>query len=237
MTEIDFTGFLLAHKCMRREYGRLAEATHQPRDVRQQALIEEQIAVTLSVLHHHHAEEDDWLWPILRERAPTVRLALERLEAQHAQIDPLIATAADTSRPLPERAPVLAELDEAINTHLDEEERLILPLAAAHISAEEWDAFGQRALASIPRRYMPIVLGWVSSEATPQEWAPVRQMLPRLVRILAQAYWVPAYAKRRRRLYPSLSKLPGQRWGLGSLRRRVGRPRRKTSTKPAPTRW
>lgn len=48
---------------------------------------------------------------------------------------------------------------------------------------------------------MPIVLGWVSSEATSQEWLPVRQMLPRLVRILAQVFWIPAYAKRRRRLY------------------------------------
>ncbi|MGA9311476.1 MAG: hypothetical protein WBV74_14035 [Pseudonocardiaceae bacterium] len=85
--------------------------------------------------------------------------------------------------------------------HFDEEERVILPLSSAHISAEEWDAFGERALASIPRRYMPIVLGWVSSEATSQEWLPVRQMLPRLVRILAQVFWIPAYAKRRRRLY------------------------------------
>lgn len=80
--------------------------------------------------------------------------------------------------------------------------QLILPLSTAHISAEEWDAFGQRALASIPRQYMPIVLGWVSSEATPQEWASVKQLVPRPVRILAQAFWVPAYAKRRRRLYP-----------------------------------
>lgn len=202
MTEIDSTGFLLAHKCMRREYGRLAEAARDPRDVGRQALIEDQIAVTLSVLHHHHSEEDSWLWPTLRVRAPVASPALDRLDAQHAQIDPLIAAAANTSRPLSMRAPILAELHEAINLHLDEEERLILPLSAAHISAEEWDAFGQRALASIPRRYMPIVLGWVASEATPQEWMPVQQMLPRLVRILARAFWVPAYAKRRRRLYP-----------------------------------
>ncbi|MGH3899183.1 MAG: hemerythrin domain-containing protein [Pseudonocardiaceae bacterium] len=202
MTEIDFTGFLLAHKCMRHEYGRLADAARHPRGVGYQALIEKHIAVTLSVLHHHHAEEDNWLWPTLRERAPAASPALDRLEAQHTQIDPLVTAAADTSRPLPERALVLAELHDAINAHLEEEERLILPLAAAHISAEEWDAFGQRALASIPHRYLPIVLGWVSSEATIQEWAQMQQMLPRLVRILAQAFWVPAYTKRRRRLYP-----------------------------------
>jgi hypothetical protein len=191
MTEIDFTGFLLAHKCMRREYSRLAEAARHPRGVRHQALIEEHIAVTLSVLHHHHAEEDNWLWPTLRERAPAARPSLDRLEAQHTQLDSL-----------PMRAPVFAELHEAINAHFDEGEQLILPLGTAHVSAEEWEAFGQRALASIPRRYMPVVLGWVSSEATPPERTLVRQMLPWPMRILAQALWVPAYAKRRRRLYP-----------------------------------
>jgi hypothetical protein len=31
MAEINFTGFLLAHKCMRREYGWLAEAIPERR--------------------------------------------------------------------------------------------------------------------------------------------------------------------------------------------------------------
>ncbi|MDQ4104290.1 MAG: hemerythrin domain-containing protein [Actinomycetota bacterium] len=207
MSEIDFTGFLLAHKCMRREYGRLAQAARHPRDASHETLIEEQIAVTLSLLHHHHAEEDSWLWPTLRARAPQAVPALDRLEAQHTEIDPLITTAADTTRPLPQRAGILTQLHEALNAHLDEEERVVLPLCTAHVSAEEWDAFGQRALASIPRQQLPIVLGLVSYEASPAEWARVQQMLPRLVRILLTVLWAPGYAKRRRRLYqqPQLS--------------------------------
>ena len=202
MTEIDFTGFLLAHKGMRREYHRLAAAARHPRDLKHEGLIEEQIAVTLNLLHHHHAAEDGWLWPTLRQRAPAASPDLDRLEAQHTQIDPLIATAVDTSRSLSERAPVLAQLHEAINTHLDEEEQLILPLSTMHISADEWDAFGQRALASIPRQHMPNVLGWLSTEATPEQWARIEQMLPRLVRVLSKVHWIPAYLKRERRLYP-----------------------------------
>jgi hypothetical protein len=106
------------------------------------------------------------------------------------------------------RATVLAELQRAINAHLDEEERLILPLSSAHLSAEEWDAFGERALASIPRRYMPIVLGWVSSEATSQEWAPVRQMLPRLVRSWPRPSGFPPTPSAVVACTRSLSKLP-----------------------------
>lgn len=58
MATIDFT-----------EYGRLAEIASHPRDARPEALIEEQLAVTLSVLHHHHIEEDAWLWPWGRQVA------------------------------------------------------------------------------------------------------------------------------------------------------------------------
>lgn len=161
---------------MRREYGRLAEIANHPCDARRQALIEEQLAVTLSVLHHHHTEEDAWLWPTLRERAPDASDALDRLEAQHSQVDPLIAVAGDVSRPLPLRAPALAQLHEAINFHLDDEERVVLPLSAHYITAQEWDDFGARALAAIPRQDMPIVLGWASGEATSHEWTVVSQM-------------------------------------------------------------
>jgi hypothetical protein len=76
------------------------------------------------VLHHQHAEQDRWLWPTLRKRAPAATPVLD-LEAQHTQLHPLIASAGDTSRPLPMRATVLAELQRAINAHLDEEERAI----------------------------------------------------------------------------------------------------------------
>ena len=120
-------------------------------------------------------------------------------------MDPLIAAAGDITRPLAPRAAVLAELHRAITAHLDEEEQVVLPLCTAHITAEEWDAFGQRALAAIPRQHLPIVLGWVSSEATAQEWAPIRQILPPLVRVLLTTFWAPAYTKRRRHLYPLLS--------------------------------
>jgi hypothetical protein len=53
--DIDYTGFLLAHKCMRLEYGELAETARHPRGAGHTGLIEKQIAATLSVLHHHHS--------------------------------------------------------------------------------------------------------------------------------------------------------------------------------------
>src|SRR5437764_12251335 len=119
MSEIDFSGFLLAHKCMRVEYGRLAQVAGGPRDARHQALIEQQIAVTLSLLHHHHAEEDSWLWPTLRHRAPHATADLDRLEAQHATVDPMNASAGAINSSLTPCAVGLNELIGAIPAYLD----------------------------------------------------------------------------------------------------------------------
>jgi hypothetical protein len=214
MTEIDFTGFLLAHKCMRREYSRLAEAARHPRGVRHQALIEEHIAVTLSVLHHHHAEEDNWLWPTLRERAPAARPSLDRLEAQHTQLDSL-----------PMRAPVFAELHEAINAHFDEEEQLILPLGTAHVSAEN----GRLSVSGHSRR---------SSAGTCRScWAGcLAKRRPQSGRWCGKCCRGRCVSWLRRCGFrptpsavvastPSPSTLPGRRWNPGSLQRHAARPR------------
>jgi hypothetical protein len=42
--------------------------------------------------------------------------------------------------------------------------------------------------------------------------------LPRLVRILAQAFWIPAYARRRHRLYSQPVKAAVEALGLGQSR-------------------
>ena len=41
----------------------------------------------------------------------------------------------------------------------------------------------------------------VSSEASAEEFAQARHILPPLVRVLLRMFWGPAYAKRRHRLY------------------------------------
>ena len=61
-------GFLLAHAAMRQEFGLLAEVAAKPLDPAHAALAEDQVALVLEVLHHHHTAEDDTIWPMLRER-------------------------------------------------------------------------------------------------------------------------------------------------------------------------
>lgn len=200
MTELDLTPFLAAHQLMRHEYGRLADAARNPRDAEHQELIEEQLVITLGLLRHHHREEDDWLWPTLRHRAPDARPDLDRLEAEHEQLDPLIEAAADTTRPLASRCGVLAELHRVINEHLDAEERIALPLIRAHLDAGEWDASGHRALAALPPGHLPVIFGWLG-EMPPEQLARMSEVLPPEMREQLHHEWMPAYEQRRRRLY------------------------------------
>jgi hypothetical protein len=106
------------------------------------------------------------------------RLVAGPAGGQQARFNPLIAAIAAAGPSVHPFSPSCTRP----STHLDEAKRLVLPLSSAHLTAEKWDAFVQQTLALIPHRHMPIVLGWVSGEATPQERAryctPAKMGLP-----------------------------------------------------------
>src|SRR3954451_24485035 len=82
----DLTGFLMAHRAMRQEFGLLAtvatELDAAPGDAVRRRLFEQQVAMVLETLHHHHTAEDDTIWPWLRDRVPAAREQLDLLEAE-----------------------------------------------------------------------------------------------------------------------------------------------------------
>jgi hypothetical protein len=131
---------------------------------------------------------------------PRPRRDLDRLEAEHGQLDPLIQAAGDTTRPLADRAKALAGLHQAINKHLDAEERIALPLIRAHLTTEEWDASGHRALAALPPEDLPVIFGWLA-EVPPGQLTRISDVLPAEMREQLHGSWIPAYQDRRRRLY------------------------------------
>lgn len=200
-TGIDLSGFLSAHRAMRVEYGRLAAVAGSPRDDAHAALIDDQIAVYLDLLHQHHTHEDEDMWPLLRERAPDSVAELDLLESQHAGLDPMIDAAGDRTLPRGRRAAALAELHAALNDHLDDEERIALPLIRAHITPPEWDAQGTRAVEAMSGTQRKIVFGATAAEATPDELAHLMASLPAPVRLILRFVWMPAARRRNRRLY------------------------------------
>jgi hemerythrin-like domain-containing protein len=200
-SELDMSGFLIAHAGMRQEFGLLAEVAAGPLEPARAALVEDQIAMVLHVLHHHHTFEDDTIWPTLLTRVPAAAPDLDELEAEHSRIDPLLVAAGDTSRPLPERAPLLAELHALLNAHLDREEATAVPLIRRHVTTTEWDAWTERAIAETGKRNVPKVYGWYASAASDELRTEALASVPALVRALFRLFWWPAYQRRARRLY------------------------------------
>ena len=130
------------------------------------------------LLHHHHAGEDELLWPPLRALLTADGQArLDEAEAQHTDIDAalrLVNTARhrwtdlgdDGSRD--ELIAALHHLHGLLVTHLDTEERELLPLAAAHLTPGQWAAVGEAGAAAVPKSKMLLVFGMFAYEGDPE---------------------------------------------------------------------
>ncbi|WP_232839405.1 MULTISPECIES: hemerythrin domain-containing protein [Nocardia] len=121
-------------------------------------------------LHHHHTGEDELVWPILLERAPADAALVLRMEEQHTRITELterahrdgaeFATTADPSirDRLAETARALAD---ALDEHMAEEERCLLPVVEAVMTATEWQALGERGREHMPKNRQLVFLGFI----------------------------------------------------------------------------
>ena len=81
-----------------------------------------------------------------------------------------------------------------------EVEREILPLAARHITPEEWSQLGEHGIAKMTRAELPLLFGAVLEEATPEERAEMVAKLPFPARVLLRPVLLPQYRRYVRRV-------------------------------------
>ena len=184
----DTTDMVLVHRVFRREL-RLAPRLVRhvgAGDTAQAGRVAAHVAGLLDALHHHHSGEDELVWPKLLQRAPLDDGLVARMQAQHEtvaglleQVRQLLAPWQSSASPL--AAQRLAETSEALSValdeHLAEEERRVLPLVEEHLSVTEWDQVGERGFADTPKERLLFLLGAVLEEASPAEQA---RFLPRV---------------------------------------------------------
>src|SRR4051794_22826936 len=130
----------------------VAAAEVGPGELDRIGALDDQIALLVRVLHHHHTAEDDGIWPIIRAADPTTAVVFDRLEGDHDELQLLLDEVADASRPMRLRAPVLRCLHTKLSEHLACEERDGVPLIRRHVTAQQWEAVSQRMLASTDRK-------------------------------------------------------------------------------------
>ncbi|AXL93533.1 hemerythrin HHE cation-binding protein [Streptomyces sp. CB09001] len=184
---------VLIHRVLRREFGQLPRLFRAAAGDRARAeVIGAHAREMLTFLHTHHTGEDELLFPLLRERADLDPELMDRMDAQHAQVDDAV-TAIDAELPAwtasadaaaGER--MAARIDAMMPTlieHLAEEEQEILPIVSVTLTQSEWDALGKHGMSAIPLTRRLVILGHITEDTDEAERRRFMKVLPAPARV------------------------------------------------------
>jgi hemerythrin-like domain-containing protein len=166
------------HRIYRRGFPMVADLVRHTSagDVARSEAIAAHLEFLIDGLHHHHSGEDAKLWPRLLERAAPQAEMINRMERQHEVVDEWsvkVRTLLEDWRHAPVDGTQLAnavdEFTHALVEHLDDEEAHVVPLIRTHITAEEWERFGQEIFEKFTNAEKLIATGVLEDIATPEE--------------------------------------------------------------------
>ena len=188
------------HDAFRRDLDQLLDTTAGP------AAVRARWQGFRGQLHFHHTAEDTVMWPPVRAKLigdPAGLALMEEMEAEHAQIDPLLATVDDAIAVSAEPArlrEVLTRLQETLAGHLAHEEADALPLISKVLTRAELGQIGRAIARQGGLRQAATMFPWALSEARPEARDRVLAELPAPARLLYRAVWLPRYQRRTPRL-------------------------------------
>jgi iron-sulfur cluster repair protein YtfE (RIC family) len=170
------------------------------------------IAAVTALLHHHHAGEDEHIWPLLVHRCPDeptgVLVAL--MESQHGAVDDLgerVRDALDAwvADPTAERRAALAttlrRLLPVLEEHLQTEERFVVPLMERHVTAAENAEGVRKAGAGADPAAIPLWFGMLMYEGDPEVVEAAMAGLPPAIRPTVRDSAPRAYAEHARSVH------------------------------------
>ena len=195
---IDFTMMYVTHDAFRRDLRRFTAAsaagTAQGPGVRAGW---ENFKAQLLV---HHSVEDTDLWPRVRRAAagrPSGLALLDEMEAEHAQIDPLLAAVDDAlAGSASNLAAHAAGLASALEWHLKHEEDAALPLIQSVCTPADWRAFADEMRRHQGVKGAAIYVPWILDGAAPEGQQRFMAALPAPVRVINRLLWEPRYRQR-----------------------------------------
>jgi hemerythrin-like domain-containing protein len=203
-----FTIVYLIHEAFRRDLARLAGAVRAPRTGPPRArafqahweFVDEQ-------LHHHHAVEDDSLWPLVRPKLQgrdEALAVLDEMEADHRKLLPegrAVSDEFESFAAQPDQAAGTAladhldELATLLGAHLDSEESRCFPVIDEALTPEEFEAFGKATAKAVGMRGSARFFPWIFDSSDPVERTAVLSMPPPPVRLLCRYVWEPRYQR------------------------------------------
>jgi hypothetical protein len=160
-------------------------------DIERADVVGSYYANVLALLHAHHEGEDVLVWPKLVERAPAEADTVMRVAGQHEGVLAALESAEALLRgwrgdPQIESGAVLAAslatLGAELSAHLDEEERVILPIAARYISPAEWGELPGHGMQHFGGDKIWLVLGLIQEQMSVEQIAGMEAHMPPPVR-------------------------------------------------------
>ena len=141
----------------------------------------------LSFLEAHHDGEEQLVFPLLRQRCPGQAALIDRMAEQHHEALAAPRRGAELAGrrgPAGDAAAQRAAQDglEALHAqlvdHLDQEEEKVLPLAAEHLSAEEWGALPGHGMANFHGDKIWLILGLIRERMNEEQKAAMLAHMP-----------------------------------------------------------
>lgn len=134
------------------------------------------------VIGHHHAAEDELLFPMLRERRPGFDMTSSLLERQHVELDRLV-------KAVPGSLHLAGELRASLEEHLRAEEERALPVWLTTFSEEDHRNFERMLQRHTPIRDIGLLVSWLI-DTSPQAALDVAAVkIPPPFRLLHQLWW------------------------------------------------
>jgi len=174
---VDVKMMYVMHHAFRRDLVMFAEAAAvTPADDRETwGALSRRWQVFSEILHHHHSGEDAGLWPWLLEVVDAgERATLEAMEAEHAEIDPILQACAagfarlsthadeDTRAALAVR---LCAAKESLGRHLRHEETQAIAIVQSVMTQEEWEGLeAEHFRRGVPLRQVLKLVPWCAHD-------------------------------------------------------------------------
>ncbi len=190
--------FYIVHKTFRLATNRFVEATEKLSPAVLQPLIGSYWSFYADVLDHHHRTEDTSILPALVALRPDLGALVNDLANDHQRLIGAIndvnaaVTAfeqqADVASQRTLHDGIVAVRDEFF-PHLDVEDAQIIPAITESMPPKEWERLDKRALATMPRRYLPLAVGALDEviRGLPEQEQPPPPPLP--IRLMLALSW------------------------------------------------
>jgi Hemerythrin HHE cation binding domain len=155
-------------------------------DAGRRTLIADYYSNVMAFLQVHHDGEEELVFPLLAERAPEERPSVDRALGQHRHVVALLGTATEAiatwaakgDGKASEVVSSLGALDDELTPHLDQEEAVIVPLAAQYLTPEEWGRLPGHGLANFKGDKVWLILGLIRENMTSEQRTQMLEHMP-----------------------------------------------------------